>query len=99
MPGGANPPRQVAIAILVALAIETVDTGRTLEADRARQTGIVRNQRLRGTRTRKAEQTSFAARRIARRVVDTVDCDHSADRFRAPQGRLRPTHNFDSRRE
>src|SRR6476660_8792762 len=99
MPCAAQPDREVSIAVQVARAFDAVDAGGALDADGAAEACPIADDRCRGVGASEAERSHFAARGITRSIVEAVDRDDSADRFRAPQGRLRPTHDLDSRGE
>jgi hypothetical protein len=94
----AQPAGEIAVAVLVAARrAEAVDAGRALEPDRAGEARLVQYQRPGCARPSEAEGPALGCGGIARLLVGTVDGDHSADRFRAPQRRLRSTNDLDPR--
>ncbi len=97
--GAAQAAGKVAIAIAVATTAETVDSASTLEADRSGEASAVRAQTERSARPDKPERACLERRRMAGRVIETVDGDHPADRLAAPQRGLRPAHDLDPRRD
>src|SRR5205085_2390689 len=57
--GAAQPARQVAVAVLVAVAVEAVDARRALPSDTAREAHCIGAQRTRGAAAQEAERAGL----------------------------------------
>src|SRR4029453_11761107 len=94
-PCGAQAAGQVAISVLVTLALEAVDSGRTLPAQGPGETSLVRSCCSRTAGAEETERSALGSGAITGCLGKTVDRDNAADRLRTPQGRLRPSNDLD----
>src|SRR4029079_4291520 len=93
------PAREITIPVLVALAVKAVYSSCALVADRAGKAGAIGHERTRSACTGEAEQDALGCSAVTWSVADAVDRDYAADRFGAPQRRLRSPHDLDPRGE
>ncbi len=96
-PASPEPRCEIAIAVLVAFAVEAVDPGGPLECNTAFDFRVARYECPGSGGAPRAKGSCFGARGVGGFLrSESVDGDHSANRVRAPERRLRPSYDFES---
>src|SRR6185369_12044235 len=80
LPGSAQPRRKIAVAVLVPLAVEAVDSGSPLPSDGSGKRGFFGDECTGSRRTQEAERAALRRCAKARPVRDSVDGDDATDR-------------------